>query len=220
MLFATDNVTNTIVHSDTVNIHCYASSQACDSRTFFTFQQFQKGNYLITVKFDLSALPQQIFDGVQLYVSTASPKYNLFAIILRILLILIAVVSLIVFCVRTKTNKELAFNLERRRVLRLSIAVILFNDPFFVFSTLFPKIWLDVVSVLCVTNFYKELLLFWIMMWWTAKEGQNARISTRVYLISVLIAVVFMALLTVQCVAEDVFTYFHPAISSTNTSVK
>lgn len=217
MLLGTDELNRTIVYSDSVRIHCYASSQTCDERTFFTFHHFKKGDYLITVAFDLSGLPQQIFDGVQLYVFTANPRYNLFAIILRWFLIVVSIVALVVFCVRTKESKDVVINLERRQILRLSVALILFNDPVFVFSTLFPKIWLDVVSVLFVTNFYKEVLLFWILIWWNAKEGGNTRTSTRVYLIALIVAIVFMALLTVQCVAADVYTYFHPAISSSST---
>ena len=206
----------TTISSDYVSVICYNSTKQCDINTVFVYDGVSNSDYRINIIFNLTAEQLEIFEGVSLEYSTASFGFNLFAIILRGSFFIISLAGLMSFVIQYRRNSDEIVKDEYRLLLILSISLVLFNDPFFAITTIFPSIYLEIFSAILVTNFYQYLLQFWMTIWWQAKIGPKEKASKKSSLIISLFGFGYWCLITIETIVFDALNYLKPAITSSN----
>lgn len=203
--------------NDVAELYCRNITQRCDYSTFITLQHLNAPLYNLSISFDLTGIPQKIFDQTSIEVWVADERYTLFAILLRYVFLGISIVGCLVYWLQVRSCRDVRLRTEHRRIMFLSIALIFFNDPIYAWTLIRPSIALGVISVLFVANFYRELLYAWATVWWKAKVGQEGTIPNGIRVVIWTISLLFFAFLATESVLYDVYTYFAPSIFGQNT---
>jgi len=154
----------------------------------------------------------QFFDGTSVIVSTASSKYSLFAILLRMIFFVLSLVALGLYWWKIHGCEDPDLSYEQRHILWLSIALLFFNDPIYAWTLCSPSIALGIISVLFVMNFYRELMLFWILIWSKIQYEVIGETPTSIKVVAFLISFLFCASVTAEGVIFDIYTFFSPGI--------
>lgn len=208
----------TLIRNEILTVYCYNTSQICGFNTLLTYQGLSFNSYAIQVKFDLSQLSQQIFDGIYFTIKIGNSKYNLFVVFLRGFTMILSIIGLINFIVQYRQIPSTFSKFEHNRILILSIFLVLFNDPLYFIVVLRPSVFWDVYSTIVVQFFYFELLLFWIKMTWKIKDGPTIELSNLTSLLALIFALTIFSFLVAETLIWDIYTIFQPAVSITKRS--
>ena len=205
---------NEKIRNDKIVVMCYNSTRTCDVNNFVIVTGLDSRDYEIGINFDFLNDDRNQFSGTQIQVMTANKAYNAFSILIRLIFCLLSIVSLIVFCCQNSKCRDPKVRFERNLILLISVFLILYNDPMFVFTILYPSYFLLTISTMFQMSFYMFLLYFWMVMWWQIKIGSSQSVSKTVHFCSLTISFFIFVLIVIQSIIQDLFFLFKPAINN------
>lgn len=74
---------------------------------------------------------------------------------------MISMLSLLLYCWNWRQTPISQWNSESKLAFAVQVSLLLFNDPFFLLSLMFPSVFSSVVSMLTVTQFWLILYICW-----------------------------------------------------------
>lgn len=92
-----------------------------------------------------------------------NPKFTVFSIVIRYVYFVFSVLGLVLYAARYRRVPKEELILEQKMILILSILLIMFNDPLYPVTILFPNRASSYFSVFFIVNFIIFLLFLWIM---------------------------------------------------------
>lgn len=102
-------------------------------------------------------------DSVGTEYMVVNPKFTVYSIVLRYVYFVISVVGLVLYGARYRTIPASERILEQKMVLVLSVLLVMFNDPLYPVTVLYPNKASSYFSVFFVINFVIFLLFLWIV---------------------------------------------------------
>jgi hypothetical protein len=90
-----------------------------------------------------------------------NPNYTIFVLVLRAVFLLTTVLTFLIFLKRQRNASPI---FEQKVVFLLSVAVIMFNDPYYFLEVFRPSLFFLFVSTFLVVGFFIILMLCWICM--------------------------------------------------------
>ena len=201
------------ISTDSLSVYCPYGQLTCTANTYMTFGGVQATNYQLTLSFNLTLTQMNDFDGFNYRIYTADKNYHIFAIALRYILLAISFFASVAFCINTRGCSDDTLREEIKAIAVVSVSLIFYNNPIFILTILQQIITLEVISTLFVTNFYRVLILFWMMFWWKIKYNSTDKKKGSVMVIAWLSSFGLFVLITIQTLLSDIFCYFQPAVS-------
>jgi hypothetical protein len=132
-------------------------------RGFLYLKEITSDSYMFTVEF--SSDDFVILSPVQeviLYGSVIHMGYTQFGIALRYIFFFLTLASSILYFLRLRKIKQAEYVLEQKMVIGLSVATVLFNDPFYIITVTHPNDTSNVFSVMFVFTLAAYLVVFWM----------------------------------------------------------
>lgn len=206
------NVKARVDASDEIVVKCKEKTQTCKFNTVFVHNGLKKTDYNLSLNVSQNTTLPQLFDKIIVGIYLGNPSYNWFAILLRAICFLISLVCLIMFLCHFRHCRNQRIRSELRNILTISVSLVLFNDPLFAITTIFPSFFLQIISTVFVTNFYRSLLHFWMMFCWQTKMGVTTDVSKTFTIVSWIISFIFGVVITFQTIVNDSYNVFRAAI--------
>jgi hypothetical protein len=145
-------------------VFCQEGSSYCDSKVFMFFPGLAFQDYLLRITILNEDLYQLILDNIHFSIFTHTNRYITFLLLLRYSSLIMSVIGLFYYLsFYSKTPKGL-LTFEHDFILILSIALVLFNDPFNGITLVFPNVFFTFISTLFVSGFVSLLVFFWFVM--------------------------------------------------------
>jgi hypothetical protein len=153
-----------VVSQDRMLIHCREGQEHCDYRVFLFYPGIHYPSYFIWITILNQHLYASEIEKITFDVMTHSRGYVIAFLLVRYSFVIASFAMLFSYVsFYIKMPKETA-TFEHKAILALSIALVLFNDPFYGLTLLMPG-WFSVsVSLLYVVIFICGLIFFWMIM--------------------------------------------------------
>ena len=201
-----------IKNEDKVRIVCPEGLHFCNDNLFLLYPQITAPGFKFIITLLLEPNHNLILEEMSFFIYFANPTYTTYLLALRYTLFAISIISFAVYIFYYARSPFELRTFEHRFILILSIALILFNDPFYALTILKSNSFWAVISTLFVTTFVSLLIFFWITM---VRRIHIEPASVQTNLINpytVSIAILFFIVITVPALLASLYSRFNPSI--------
>ena len=159
-------------------VACTEGHALCQDNLLMMYPSIEFPNVRFQVEVNLDGMLESMVEGMLFFMYTSNPRYTIYLLTLRYSLLLISLISLVSYAYFYKSLQETNRTFEHKYIYLLSIALVLFNDPLYAFTTFYGSITFAVFSTIHVSMFFSLLIFFWMVMFPRMNFEQD-KISTR-----------------------------------------
>eukprot|EP01017_Pseudomicrothorax_dubius_P034233 TRINITY_DN4669_c0_g1_i4.p1 TRINITY_DN4669_c0_g1~~TRINITY_DN4669_c0_g1_i4.p1 ORF type:complete len:464 (+),score=84.96 TRINITY_DN4669_c0_g1_i4:141-1532(+) len=145
-----------------INFKCTRGQRLCESKMILYLPRIQRDAYQVIIKITNTDEVSWMVQDIQFRFIYMYQKYAQYLLILKYMFFFVSVIALLLYYKFLKKINPSDRIFEQKMLLVLSIALVLFNDPFFAVTLLYPSFLSALFSTVFVTSFYCLLLLFWL----------------------------------------------------------
>ena len=199
------------VNEHKLKIFCHSSLRDCEETSFMFYPQVRHESYRLHLELEVNETYKKIIEEFVFSIKVRNPKYTTFALVLRYLCFSLSLVFGFIYLCFYRTIQSNYRTFEHKFIVLLSLALILFNDPFYAVTILKASKFWAILSALFVVIFISSLIFFWVVM---VQRIHMEGISVRTKLmnkknIAILIGVFLVLIITTGI--ESVISRFDPA---------
>lgn len=104
------------------------------------------------------------FENFYFSAKTVNPKYTVFMLALKLLLFSVSLVMTLYYFKFYRSLNPFIRTYEHKMILTMSIYLIFFNDPLYIFSLYWPNLIFSIISCFFYSLFLTSLIVFWSVM--------------------------------------------------------
>ena len=145
----------------THRISCGEEYTYCGSM-FLGYEPFVEfSTYEVMISLNNWPKIESLVSRVDIRVRSVSERFSTFQLYVKCAFFAVSMVSLVFYLIQLRRSTVQKWSVETQSLVLLSLASLLFNDPFFGLSLNHPHVSLTALSVFCVIQFIGVLGYFW-----------------------------------------------------------
>ena len=129
----------------------------------YGLRNFHEQSFVLFIETDIALANITNVEKVEPEIMVVNPKFTDFSIAIRYVFFVLSIIGVVVYGARFKKVPKSEKILEQKMIMVLSVLLVMFNDPLYPVTVLYPNKASSYFSVFFVINFVIFLLFLWII---------------------------------------------------------